>query len=522
MESSPFVPALPWVAPFAIFLLAIAVLPLLAPHFWESNLRKLGVAAVLGLPVLGLYLVHEPGALVHAGADYASFLVLLGSLFVISGGVMLDGDLQATPRVNTVFLALGSLFASFVGTTGASMLLIRPLLRTNSERRHVVHTVVFFIFLVSNIGGCLTPLGDPPLFLGYLIGVPFAWTLRLFVPWLFTVAVIAVIWIFAYHRLPAIAWTVAIGAVNIAVVLGSLFVLASAETFADVASGSLLPRIVPREHLGTANARLQGAFLLTNQLLAPPIGAFLFVVGMALPFAADAASFALGALLVTRVVTSRAGDAAGAKEEAPAPARTSLRGEMVDGLRWLLAHAPMRTLALTIVAFNVTFGAAFGVLVLYARDRLGMDAVGFGLLTTATAIGGLLGTAAYGRLERRFALGDIMRAGLLIETATHLVLALTTVPAIAMVTMVAFGAHGFIWATTATTIRQRAVPDALLGRITGVYTVGIYGGIVVGTPIGGLLARQLGITAPFWFAFVGSALLVLVMWRQFSHIAHDD
>jgi predicted MFS family arabinose efflux permease len=323
-----------------------------------------------------------------------------------------------------------------------------------------------------------------------------------------------------------LAWTVAIGAVNIAVVLASLFVLASAETFADVASGSLLPRIVPREHLGTANARLQGAFLLTNQLLAPPIGAFLFVVGMALPFAADAAAFALGAVLVTRVVASRGDAPGGASPPADAgPAavtRTSLRAEMVDGLRWLLAHAPMRTLALTIVAFNVTFGAAFGVLVLYARDRLGMDAVGFGLLTTATAIGGLAGTAAYGRLERRFALGDIMRAGLLIETATHLVLALTTVPAIALVTMVMFGAHGFIWATTATTIRQRAVPDELLGRITGVYTVGIYAGIVVGTPIGGLLARQLGITAPFWFAFVGSALLVLVLWRQFSHIAHDD
>jgi MFS family permease len=323
--------------------------------------------------------------------------------------------------------------------------------------------------------------------------------------------------------LGVLAATVATGNVNIAVVLASLFVLSSAETFADVASGSLLPRLVPRAHLGTANARLQGAFLLVNQLLAPPIGAFLFVAGMALPFAADAASFALGAVLVTRVVVGTGAAAPGGMEpgEAVTAARTSLRVEMLDGVRWLLAHAPMRTLALTIVAFNVTFGAAFGVLVLYARDRLGMDAVGFGLLTTASAIGGLIGTTVYGRLERRFALGDIMRVGLLIETATHLVLALTTVPAIALVTMVVFGAHGFIWATTATTIRQRAVPDELLGRITGVYTVGIYAGIVVGTPIGGLLARELGITAPFWFAFVGSAILVALLWRQMRHIAHD-
>ncbi len=315
--------------------------------------------------------------------------------------------------------------------------------------------------------------------------------------------------------LGVLALTVASGTVNIAIVLASLFVLGTAETFADVASGSLLPRVVRREDLGVANARLQGAFLATNQLIAPPIGAFLFVVGAALPFAVDAACFALGALLVTRVVASGGG------EGEPEHARGSLRSEMVEGFRWLLAHPPMRTLALTIVAFNVTWGAAWSVLVLYARDLLGMDEIGYGLMTTAVAIGGLIGTAAYGRLERRFSLGDIMRVGLLIETATHLIFAVTRSPEVALLTMVVFGAHGFIWATTATTIRQRAVPDALLGRVTGIYTVGIFGGIVVGTPIGGLIAREFGLTAPFWFGFVGSALLVVVLWRQFSHIAHS-
>jgi Na+/H+ antiporter NhaD/arsenite permease-like protein len=121
--------------------------------------------------------------------------VLLGGLFVISGGIHLDGDLPATPRTNAAFLGLGAVLASFVGTTGASMLLIRPLLSTNQERKHVAHTVVFFIFLVSNIGGCLTPLGDPPLFLGYLEGVPFAWTLRLLPHWLFTTAVVLAIYV---------------------------------------------------------------------------------------------------------------------------------------------------------------------------------------------------------------------------------------------------------------------------------------------------------------------------------------
>jgi Na+/H+ antiporter NhaD/arsenite permease-like protein len=194
MDAPEFVPSVVWVAPFALLLLSIAVLPLFAAQFWESNLRKLGLCAVLGIPVVGLYLVHHPEALVHTVSDYVSFVILLASLYVISGGVFLDGDLHATPGTNAAFLAGGALFASLIGTTGASMLLVRPLLHTNSERKHVTHTVVFFIFLVSNIGGCLTPLGDPPLFLGYLAGVPFGWTLRLAVPWLFTVGILLAIY----------------------------------------------------------------------------------------------------------------------------------------------------------------------------------------------------------------------------------------------------------------------------------------------------------------------------------------
>ncbi len=190
-----FVPSPAWTLPFAGLLLAIAVLPLTAPRFWESNLRKLMVAALLAAPVLALYLRAHPGALVHTAQDYVSFIVLLGGLFVISGGIHLEGDLEATPRTNAAFLGAGAILASFVGTTGASMLLIRPLLQTNRERKHVVHTVVFFIFLVSNIGGCLTPLGDPPLFLGYLLGVPFAWTLRLFLPWLFTTGLVLAVYL---------------------------------------------------------------------------------------------------------------------------------------------------------------------------------------------------------------------------------------------------------------------------------------------------------------------------------------
>jgi Na+/H+ antiporter NhaD/arsenite permease-like protein len=172
------------VLPFVLMLLAIAVLPLATPHWWEQNRNKMLVACVLGLPILVLYLGRRPGALVLMGEEYLSFIILLAGLYVISGGVLLRGDLVATPLTNTGFLAVGSVLASFVGTTGASMLLIRPLLQTNRERTRVKHTVVFFIFTVSNVGGMLTPLGDPPLFLGYLQGVPFTWTFRLWPHWL--------------------------------------------------------------------------------------------------------------------------------------------------------------------------------------------------------------------------------------------------------------------------------------------------------------------------------------------------
>jgi len=169
-------------------LVAIAVFPLWIPHWWESNRNKLVVSLLLGLPILALYAARRPGALASMAEEYVSFIVLLAGLYVISGGIVLRGDLEATPLTNVGFLALGSALASFIGTTGASMLLIRPLLQINRERTHVRHTIVFFIFLVSNIGGMLTPLGDPPLFLGYLQGVPFTWTFRLWAHWALQVA----------------------------------------------------------------------------------------------------------------------------------------------------------------------------------------------------------------------------------------------------------------------------------------------------------------------------------------------
>lgn len=172
------------VIPFAGMLLSIALLPLLTPHAWESLKRKALVSALFGIPIVIFMVFRAHHELIHVLHEYTSFICLLGSLFVISGGILLTGDLRATPLVNSLFLLVGAIIANLVGTTGASMLLLRPLLRTNEERAHVLHIPIFFIFLVSNIGGCLTPLGDPPLFLGFLRGVPFTWTFRLWPEWL--------------------------------------------------------------------------------------------------------------------------------------------------------------------------------------------------------------------------------------------------------------------------------------------------------------------------------------------------
>jgi Na+/H+ antiporter NhaD/arsenite permease-like protein len=173
------------VAPFALMLLSIAVLPLVAGRYWERNRNKGLVALALGGPVAWWIGWLEPAVLGRTAHEYAAFLLLLGALFVISGGVVVRGTLSGKPGLNTALLAIGAVLASLIGTTGASMVLIRPLLRANSVRARKAHVVVFFIFVVSNAGGLLTPLGDPPLFLGFLRGVPFLWTLRLLPIWLF-------------------------------------------------------------------------------------------------------------------------------------------------------------------------------------------------------------------------------------------------------------------------------------------------------------------------------------------------
>jgi MFS family permease len=313
--------------------------------------------------------------------------------------------------------------------------------------------------------------------------------------------------------LGVLAAAIVFDVVNVAVVLASLFLLGMAESLVDTTAATLLPMVVEPEDLGIGNARIMFGSLTLNRLAGPPIGAALFGLGMALPFVTQAVCMALSALLIAKMALTHVPSLV---------AHAPVRRDIAEGARWLWRHPPVRTLALTVVSFNVTFGAAWSVLVLLATERLGMGEVGYGLLTTSGALGGVLCTTIYGWLERRVGMANIMRAGLVIETGTHLTLALTRIPAVALVTFFVFGMHEAAWATTSTTVRQRAVPSEFQGRVGSVYMAGMFGGLVVGSALGGILARVWGITGPFWFAFVGSGIILLLIWRQLGHIVHAD
>ncbi len=172
------------VIPFVLMLLAIAVVPLVNPKWWHKNFPM--VAMLIAVPTAVAITTFNWHWIYETTLEYLSFIVLLGSLYIISGGILLKEKLRISSSVNTTLLVIGAIVANIIGTTGASMLLIRPLIRLNKERKNKVHLIVFFIFIVGNIAGSLTPLGDPPLFLGFLKGVPFFWTLRIFPAWLLT------------------------------------------------------------------------------------------------------------------------------------------------------------------------------------------------------------------------------------------------------------------------------------------------------------------------------------------------
>jgi MFS family permease len=312
-----------------------------------------------------------------------------------------------------------------------------------------------------------------------------------------------------------LAVSVATGIVTVLLVYAAFFVVGTAETLADNASVTLIPSVVPAEALTRANSRLMATQILTNQMAGPPLGAWLFVAAAALPFGAEAATFVLAsALLATlprRVGRSPDADAG----------RRHLGAEIAEGVRWLWHHRVLRMLAVALCLMNVTFFGAFAILVLYARERLGLSEVGYGVLLACSSVGGLVGSAVAGPLERRLGASTLLRVGLVVETATHLVFALTRSPWVAGAVFTVFGVHAVVWGVVTLSLRQRVVPARLLGRANSVYYLFSAGGAALGSLQGGFVTRAYGVTGPFWLAFAAMVVLTPAAWPLFTRGALD-
>jgi Na+/melibiose symporter-like transporter len=312
--------------------------------------------------------------------------------------------------------------------------------------------------------------------------------------------------------LAALAGAVLAGVATVPLVCLAFFLTGVGETLADTAAGALLPSVVPADRLEQANSRLSATFVIGNQFVAKPFGAYLFVCAAALPFGLDAATFGLAALLLALL---RWRPVPAATPPSATAARRSLRADVVEGVRALWAVPVLRTLAGCIAVMNVAFCAAFAAFVLYARQRLGLAEVGYGLLLTASALGGLAGSALATRLRSRFGTPALLRAGLLIEIGLQLVLAGTRNPVVAGVALAVWGGHAMVWGVLVVSLRQRLVPDRLRGRVTGVYALADLGGAALGTAAGGVLARATGsLLAPFWLAAAALTMLTVLVWHR--------
>jgi MFS family permease len=302
-----------------------------------------------------------------------------------------------------------------------------------------------------------------------------------------------------------------------------LFLIGTGETLFRAASLSVLPAIVRPDQLERANGRLSGARTVAHDMVAGPLGGFLFAAAAAIPFLLDAGSFVLGAALLVLLpgtfravgVTVPASDRPSTEPDGP-PVRTSLRTEIAEGVRWLLAHRLLRTMALLIGLLNVTLTAAVSILVLLATRRLGLGSVGYGLLFTALAVGGLLGALTGDRLVRRVTASVTLRVGLLIEAGFHLTLALSASPIVVGAALAVFGVHGSLWGIVGTSIRQRLTPPEMLGRVNSAYLFLAAGGNALGALLGGLVATHFGLTAPYWIGFVVAVVVTATTWRVFD------
>ncbi len=291
-----------------------------------------------------------------------------------------------------------------------------------------------------------------------------------------------------------------------------LFVINTGEAVFRSAGQAMVPAVVPRPLLERANGRLRGAATVMQELIAAPVGAFLFVLAASVPFFANAGTYAVSAVFIALI----AGSYRGAPTPAtPGPART-VRADIVEGFRWLMGQRVLRTMTLLIGMMNVTLTGSVSVLVLIARERLHLGSVGFGLLFTSIAVGAVLGSVVGDRLIKLVTATWTIRIGLLIETGLHLALATSTSAYVVATMFFVFGVHDALWNMVGSSLRQRLTPPELLGRVGSTSLFVSAGGNCVGALLAGVAASTFGLTTPNWAGFVVGIIVAITTWRVFN------
>lgn len=298
---------------------------------------------------------------------------------------------------------------------------------------------------------------------------------------------------------------IALGQANLPLLYVTFLLVGCAAVLYENASMTAIPALVGPDELERANGRMYASTTLGRSLLAPLVAGWLFTLAPWTPFVLDATAFALVALLALNLPRTLT--------RVPPGSRPTLRAAIVEGVRWLLRHRLLRTLALTVALENLTLGSVLSILVLIAQDRLGLDSVGYGLLVAAMAVGGIAGGLVAARVIRLLGPGTTLRIGFILEALTHLGLALTRSAILAGVIGAVLGLHLMLFSTLNSSLRQSLTPPDLLGRVHSAYRLLSNGGLLLGAATGGLLAHSFGLTAPFWLGFALVSLVTIAVWR---------
>jgi predicted MFS family arabinose efflux permease len=316
----------------------------------------------------------------------------------------------------------------------------------------------------------------------------------------------------------ALAAAILSGWASIALLYVVLFIVNTGEIIFRSASQAMIPSVVPTARLERANGWLVGGDTVAQQMLAGPLGGFLFVIAAGLPFLANAGTFAASALLIAWIAGGYRPERA---ESSPARTRAvrSVWADAAEGFRFLMKQRLLRTMAVLIGLLNVTLTGALAVLVLLARERLHLGSVGYGLLFTVMAVGGIVGSVIGDRLIGWVTATWTIRVGLLIEAGLHLTLAASSNIPLICVVLFAFGVHGALWMIVNSSLRQRLTPPSMLGRVGSTNLFIAAGGNCVGALLAGGFAARFGITAPYWVAFVVAVIVSVTTWRVFSKAA---